>query len=71
MHLPIPTTAGTFTAHYTTHGLARLDFPDDRRPPVPDSKTAAEPAAQIHRWHELTTRALQATLLAYRRAIRN
>jgi O-6-methylguanine DNA methyltransferase len=62
MHLPISTTAGTFIAHYTTHGLARLDFPDDRRPPVPQSKSSVEPSTQIRRWHDLTTRALQATL---------
>jgi len=60
--LEIPTAEGVFTAHYSQHGLARLDFPATQ-PAVgkPKKETAALPA-QISRWHRLTVGALNEAL---------
>jgi O-6-methylguanine DNA methyltransferase len=60
--LVIPTAEGDFTAHYSQHGLARLDFPA-AKPGIDQSENEA-PAlpAQILGWHRLTARALNESL---------
>ncbi|SRR5581483_1664201 len=63
MTLLVPTSLGTFVAHYSAQGLARLDFPN--RPTSDDDgkSTAADLApAQIRRWHTLTSKALNEML---------
>jgi O-6-methylguanine DNA methyltransferase len=54
----IPTSEGGFTAHYSEHGLARLDFPTAR----PEAQSEKEIPAQVRRWHRLTTDALNDAL---------
>lgn len=58
MKLAIPTAADEFTAHYSEHGLAQLDFPDDER--SHDSDTSASPEAKA--WNATTTHALKEIL---------
>lgn len=55
--LAIPTNDGTFTAGYSTLGLAGLEFPSGKRPPP----TKSVPAG-IRLWHQTTARALKAAL---------
>jgi O-6-methylguanine DNA methyltransferase len=62
LKLPIPTTEGAFTAHYSEHGLAGLDFPDGRPVAGKRKNNAAAPSAQILRWHKLTAQALNESL---------
>ncbi len=58
----IPTAEGAFTAHYSQHGLAGLDFPAAGPAANKFKKQAAAPSAQIRRWHKLTVRALNESL---------
>jgi len=58
MKMAIPTADGEFTAHYSEHGLAQLDFPGDQRPNVHDNQHVA----QAREWHVLTTRAIEEIL---------
>jgi O-6-methylguanine DNA methyltransferase len=53
--LKIKTAEGDFTAHYSSTGLAQLDFPD-RLVQIAPRPTAN---AQINQWHQLTTRAVR------------
>jgi O-6-methylguanine DNA methyltransferase len=62
--LPIPTPDGTFLAHYSEHGLMRLDFPGSKKPSAAWAKIPREIRAQISSWHKLTARALKEALLA-------
>lgn len=57
--LLIETPAGVFTAHYSEHGLAALDFPTPktRKPAVGVSVPAA-----VRVWHTLATKAAKAVL---------
>jgi O-6-methylguanine DNA methyltransferase len=50
--LAIKTPDGVFAAHYSTSGLAELDFPG----PGKISETSAT-SPSVRRWHKLTTRA--------------
>src|SRR5580704_12000027 len=59
--LVIPTAEGVFTAHYSQHGLAQLDFPTAKSAAATNKESSA-PAAQIRGWHRLTTRALNEAL---------
>src|SRR5580700_4834175 len=56
--LPIPTSDGIFLAHYSTNGLAELNFPDRHEP---DSKTQAKNGltAEISEWHQTAVTALK------------
>src|SRR5438445_13505033 len=57
--LPIETNAGTFVAHYSTSGLAELDFPSAKRTkPTPSTPVSSE----IRHWHALTTKAVKSIL---------
>jgi AraC family transcriptional regulator of adaptative response/methylated-DNA-[protein]-cysteine methyltransferase len=56
--IPIPTTAGTFVARYSAHGLARLDFPSARG--VKSRKVTAPQSTRA--WHITTTRAVKSIL---------
>jgi O-6-methylguanine DNA methyltransferase len=49
----VPTSEGTFVAHYSDKGLARLDFPNGKTPGC-DS-----PTGETKRWHKLTERAIE------------
>jgi O-6-methylguanine DNA methyltransferase len=60
--LPIPTTEGVFTAHYSQHGLAKLDFPTAKSGIGKPENEAAAASAQIRRWHRLTAGALNAAI---------
>lgn len=53
----IPTPDGTFTAHYSSTGLAALDFPSGKKMRGPGSLPAA-----MRGWHKLTATALKAAL---------
>ena len=59
--LPIPTNAGPFLAHYSTAGLAHLDFP--RATPSSSSadtpKSRGEHGALCRRWRQQTIRAVR------------
>jgi len=56
--LKIKTDEGDFVAHYSSAGLARLDFPTAKT-----KGAATAPAAPpVARWHELTTRAVRQAL---------
>ena len=60
VELPIATSDGEFTAHYSERGLAGLNFPPRRA-----ASRAVKPRvvpAQILRWHGTTTKALKAVL---------
>lgn len=57
--LPVTTPRGVFVAHYSTHGLASLDFP---RPKSPGLTTNPSSTPTVRKWHALTTKAVQATL---------
>lgn len=54
--LPLPTSDGEFTAHYSLSGLCALDFPSGARWSKKPSDSKPPPA--IRRWHALTTKAL-------------
>ena len=54
---PIPTPLGSFAAHYSASGLARLDFPGRKKTA---HVSAASPA--VLRWHKLACRALARVL---------
>jgi O-6-methylguanine DNA methyltransferase len=56
--LAIKTKEGVFRAHYSALGLAQLDFPAARKIAAPLSTSDS----QIHRWHVLTTGALERAL---------
>jgi len=58
--LPIETAAGTFIAHYSTSGLAALDFP--RSSGRESAQTSLPKAAEVRHWHALTTKAVKAVL---------
>jgi AraC family transcriptional regulator of adaptative response/methylated-DNA-[protein]-cysteine methyltransferase len=60
MRFPIETSAGTFLAHYSEQGLARLNFPGQREPD--HVSTPAEISPQARHWHALTTKALESVL---------
>jgi O-6-methylguanine DNA methyltransferase len=60
--LTIPTAEGVFTAHYSQIGLARLDFPDGKAVADKSENEAAALPAEIRRWHQLTTTALNEVL---------
>lgn len=64
--LPIQTPDGTFLAHYSEHGLMRLDFLTVKNPSAAWAEISKEIRAQISRWHKLTTRALKEALLGKR-----
>lgn len=59
--IPIPTTEGSFVAHYSGLGLCGLEFPssENRRDREED---AAQPKAQVRRWHATASKALRRTL---------
>lgn len=59
--LPLPTEEGIFVATYSETGLAGLTFP-----PPPSPPPAATVPPRIARWHEQTTRAVQAVLAGQR-----
>jgi O-6-methylguanine DNA methyltransferase len=56
--LPIETTEGLFVSHYSTKGLARLDFPNAAHPPI----TARNVAEPFRSWHRCAERAVKAVL---------
>jgi O-6-methylguanine DNA methyltransferase len=56
--LKIKTDEGDFVAHYSSAGLARLDFPTAKT----KRATTAPAAPPVTRWHELTTRAVRRAL---------
>jgi O-6-methylguanine DNA methyltransferase len=58
MRLPVDTSDGVFTAHYSERGLKALDFPSSKR----DVRTTESPSPQVRNWHAQTTRALKAML---------
>jgi O-6-methylguanine DNA methyltransferase len=60
VQIGIPTALGEFVAGYSTHGLARLDFPSKSKPPTISLVTDAP--VSVRRWHEATTRALKNVL---------
>lgn len=61
--LAAPTPVGEFTAHYSPHGLARVNFPaGDSQPRNSAAKHLGVGSAAARRWHELTTAALQRVL---------
>jgi O-6-methylguanine DNA methyltransferase len=60
VQLGIPTTLGEFVAGYSTHGLARLDFPSRSKPTT--VSLIADVSAPVRRWHQATTRALKNVL---------
>ena len=55
VRLVIPTADGDFAAHYSDHGLAKLDFPDAKKGGVRAEESASP---EIARWHRLTVKAL-------------
>jgi O-6-methylguanine DNA methyltransferase len=57
--IAISTSAGAFTAHYTSRGLARLDFPNERQR---SAAVAHDANAQVRAWASLTRDALEAVL---------
>jgi len=59
MDLPIATADGTFTATYTSLGLAALDFPASAARAFPGIAVLPK---SIRAWHALTREALLATL---------
>ena len=60
IQLAIPTSVGTFTAHYSAKGLAGLNFPSARKQ---TSKAAnGKTSAQVRRWHRTTAAAVKRTL---------
>ena len=60
MKMVIQTTDGDFVAHYSAHGLARLEFPGGTAEPAATSEPIN--AAQARDWHALTVRALKEAL---------
>lgn len=58
VRLPVPTSAGEFIAGYSAKGLAELRFPTGKNSAT--HKAAAKLAAEVRRWHRLTTAAVQA-----------
>jgi methylated-DNA-[protein]-cysteine S-methyltransferase len=60
--LVIPTIEGNFVAHYSQHGLARLEFPHAKTSGTKDVPTSPADSPQISRWHRLTTDALNDSL---------
>src|SRR4051812_24443807 len=60
MSVPIETSAGTFLAHYSEQGLARLEFPGHRE--QKDFISPAELSPQVRQWHALTAKALEQVL---------
>jgi methylated-DNA-[protein]-cysteine S-methyltransferase len=60
--LAIPTAEGVFIAHYSRQGLARLSFPETNSEAVLPKNEATALPAEIRRWHDLTTTALNETL---------
>jgi O-6-methylguanine DNA methyltransferase len=61
IELPVATADGVFLAHYSSIGLAGLDFPKAARA---TARAVAEKQVpmQVLRWHRLTTAALKAIL---------
>jgi O-6-methylguanine DNA methyltransferase len=55
--LGIKTPVGIFAAHYSTEGLARLDFPGNGKP----AETKV-PSPSVRRWHKLASRAVERVL---------
>lgn len=55
--LGIKTSDGIFLAHYSSSGLAALDFPGGKQ-----SMSDSTDDPQIRRWHKLTTQAVERTL---------
>lgn len=55
--LPVVTAEGEFLASYLDQGLARLDFPSRK-----SVEARGEIPAQVRRWHQVTTVAVQAIL---------
>jgi len=64
MRIPVTTSAGVFVAHYSAHGLARLEFPNGKAANEPPALQEPVPA-QIQRWHKLTREALNVTLAGH------
>jgi AraC family transcriptional regulator, regulatory protein of adaptative response / methylated-DNA-[protein]-cysteine methyltransferase len=58
IRVPIPTAAGTFTAHFSELGLARLDFPSN----VPPASRREEIVDPISAWTTQTAAAVEAIL---------
>lgn len=52
--LPISTPHGTFTATYTSAGLAQLHFPEQPHPTNP----SGDQPKKLDQWHQTTTRAV-------------
>jgi methylated-DNA-[protein]-cysteine S-methyltransferase len=57
--LPVRTTLGTFAAHYSKQGLARLDFPAGQQRGFSGAGSRPE---NIQRWHETTSTAVREAL---------
>ena len=58
----LPTTDGKFLAYYSARGLAGLEFPGGNKPNRSSVARAGSLRAPVHRWHKLTTQALQREL---------
>ena len=58
----IDSQAGSFTAHFSEHGLAGLDFPSARQSPAPQRKNGQVSSPNLDRWKKLTADALQSAL---------
>src|SRR6478735_3914665 len=57
--IPIATTYGEFTAHFSNDGLTELDFPERQRESIPAISSVSE---TIQSWLSLTTQAVAAIL---------
>lgn len=57
--LAIPTVVGTFVARYSAKGLCELNFPSRAKPEPGKAGRKAEVPAEVRRWHEQTSRAVQ------------
>jgi len=60
--IPIATEHGVFMAHYSTRGLAALEFPSVQRQSQAPVATAASVPVQVRHWHAVTNRALHQAL---------
>ena len=59
--MPIPTSDGEFTAHYSSKGLCGLEFPSGTKQRRSQAG-AAPPVAQVRRWHAAASKALKLAL---------
>jgi O-6-methylguanine DNA methyltransferase len=55
----MPTAFGVFIAHFSEHGLAQLDFPNDAQAL---SRATGKLSQQVRTWSSLTTKAVAAIL---------